>query len=549
MALSAQESPDSTTDSPRHDNDNQLDSLRDLLLAKEKEQIQSLEQRNLNAEQQIAALLEQLQSLQQTLTAVQADAVAQRSRADALQTQIDELQSAVQAESEAMIPRLIQQMSHIIKETIHNSRDEMAAALGPIMGEAIRVQIRDSRKSMIEALFPIILETVQRAIAAFARELQQNIDARLKTTFKIRDIGRTIRARLSGVSPSALAFRDALPFAIQELFLIHHETGMVMAHSTNQPDEATDSDVISGMLTAIRDFVRDSFGDGSDTEELDAVDYGDERIIISSGEFAYLALVLNGVEPEGFRTRLREFLANLHLTYSPQFRDYAGDSAALPVGLPDKLAQFCVEMQGTETAVSQPLSRSEKNVLMWGGLAGIVFIALACFYLQFTLALWPVAFGAPTATATQTATQTATMVPATHTPTTRPTNTPTHTPPPTATYTPTSIPTNMPTHTPLPPTATPSPIPTVRSHTNASVWVRPFPDVDTPTELLVLADTAVSVQAQYGEWVEIVWETADGPQQGWVPVQWVTLSEEIPTEKVTPVTVVPLITTTPEPGG
>ena len=557
MSLPVPESQEPTTAPSNHENDSQLDSLRDLLLAKEKQQLQALQQQNLDAAQQIHQLQAQLAALQHALADVQDAAAMQRSRAHDLQTQIDQLKSELKAElkaeSDAMIPRLIRQMSHIITETIRNSRDEMAAALGPVMSEAIRVQIRDSRKSMVEALYPIILETVQRAIAAFARELQINIDARLKSTFQFRELGRTVRARLRGISPSELALRDALPFAVQELFLAQHESGLLMAHSSTQPDEASDSDLISGMLTAIRDFARDSFGDGDETDELDEIQYGDERIIIQSGQFAYVAAVITGVEPAGFRTRLREFLVNLHLHHSHKLRDYAGDPLTLPQSLAADFATLGREMQEANTAVSRPLSQSEKSVLVWGGLAGVALVILACFYLQFTLALWPVAFGAPTATATNTPLPTVTTVVIVE----PSPSAPTETPPPVATNTPTLTPTpvatNTPSATPVPPTATPLPTITpmlLTSRTNAPVWIRPFPDNRAPTDQVILADTAVTILSQYGEWVEVAWQNSLGQQNGWVPLQWITLSQPIPADIVTPVILAaPTVTSTVDSGG
>ena len=557
MAVPTSESQESTTTPDNHEPASQFDSLRDLLLAKEKQQLEALEQRNVDAEQQIHILHNQLDTLQQMLTLVQDDADTQRLRADDLQIQIDQLQTAIKDESEAMIPRLIQKMGHIITETIRNSRDEMAAALGPIMSEAIRVQIRDSRKSMIEVLYPIILETVQRAIAAFARELQRNIDTRLKSTFQFREIGRTLGARLRGVSPSELAMRDALPFAVQELFLIQHESGLLMAHNIAHPDEAGDSDLISGMLTAIRDFARDSFGDGDESDELDEIQYGDERIIIQSGQFAYLAVVITGVEPAGFRTRVREFLSTMHLNYSHKLRDYVGDPATLPQKLPAEFTEFGKAIQEPETAVSQPISRAERRVLVWGGLVSILFIAGACFYLQFTLALWPVAFGKPTATPTNTPIPTVVSVVIVETPTAIPTDTATPVPtdPPTSipTFTPSPVPTNTPTASPMPPSATP--VPTVTStpvayRTNAPVWLRSSPNVDSPAEDSILAGKAVSIIAQYGQWVEVVWQSHDQEISGWVPLEWITLSELIPTDIVTPfVLETPLVTITPEAGG
>ncbi|KAA3665141.1 MAG: hypothetical protein DWQ04_02160, partial [Chloroflexi bacterium] len=125
MAVPASESQESTATPSNHEPASQFDSLRELLLSKEKQQLELLEQRSLDSEQQIDLLQEQLATLQQMLSLVQDDAESQRLRADDLQIQIDQLQTTIKEESDAMIPRLIQKMGHIITETIRNSRDEM----------------------------------------------------------------------------------------------------------------------------------------------------------------------------------------------------------------------------------------------------------------------------------------------------------------------------------------------------------------------------------------------------------------------------------------
>ena len=114
----------------------------------------------------------------------------------------------------------------------------------------MRVQIRDSRQDMIDALYPIIGGTVQRAIAEFARDLQRNIDNRLRSTFGPRGILRSLFARLRGVSPAELAMRDALPFQIRQVFIIQHGSGLLVAHSGSEDGDEMDTDLVSAMLTA-----------------------------------------------------------------------------------------------------------------------------------------------------------------------------------------------------------------------------------------------------------------------------------------------------------
>ena len=431
-----------------------------------------------------------------------------------LQAEVDRLE-AVQADTDALVARITPALTDMMGRTIRDSREEMAEALGPVMGEAIRVQIRDSRKDMVEALYPVIGETVQRAIAELARELQRNIDARLKATFGPQGALRALWARLRGVSPGQLALRDAMPFSIRELFLIQRESGLLIAHSHPGSPDATDSDLIGGMLTAIRDFVRDAFGQGQADEELDEVQYGDQRIIIQSGRTVFLAAVIEGVEPEGFRAWLREFVSELHVRHEAALRRYTGDPAGLP-NLQPRLTQIAAEITGAP-ASARRMSRGMRLALAVGGMLGLILIGAGCFYLRFTLALLPVAFpsSAPTSTLAPTG------VPL-------PTVTRTPTPVPTATFTPTR------TRTPIP-SDTPAPTPTnVAAFARGNVWMRPLPQANAPLVSVLLKDTPVTVRAVFDVWAEVEWDGPAGRQRGWVPLRWIQTSGSIPPSLITP---------------
>ncbi|NTU64702.1 MAG: hypothetical protein HGB05_15195, partial [Chloroflexi bacterium] len=120
-----------------------------------------------------------------------------------LENRLNILGHRVQASGDSLLG-----MTELIHRTVLDSRDDMAEALGPVMGEAIRVQVRDSRQEMVEALYPVIGESVQRSVVEAFRELQRNIDARLKAVIGPRSVWRTLGARLRGVSPAQLALRD-----------------------------------------------------------------------------------------------------------------------------------------------------------------------------------------------------------------------------------------------------------------------------------------------------------------------------------------------------
>jgi cell division septum initiation protein DivIVA len=499
-----------------------LASIRAILLADVRESLSKLE-RQLNElqhqsdtdkeslRQQLSDMLVELEGLRKLVS--EAD-----HRTRDLQPEVEILRRKTQKDAEGLIARISPVLGKMIGGAIRDSRDDMAEALGPVMGEAIRVQIRDSRKDMIEALYPVIGETVQRAISEFAKELQRNIDARLRRSIGPRGFLRTFFARLRGIPASQLALRDALPFSIREIFLIQHGSGLLLAHYHPSDDEYPDTDLISAMLTAIRDFVHDSFGKGGAENELDEVQYGDQRIIIQSGRFAYLAVVITGVEPEGLRARIHSLLSELHVKYAAFFKRYDGNTDTVP-DLRPRLAVLAESFTDTEF-VTTALSRRTKLALAIGGLLGLLLIGLACFYLQFTIALYPLAF--PPATAT-----------CTFTPTATPTFTATMTS--TSTFTPTPVFTATDTFTPTA-TFTPSSTPTpFKAISVGNVWVRPEPDYSGDLRFTVLRrNTPVKVLSVYGDWMEVEWQAEGSLQRGWVPSEWITLFEPVLPNQITP---------------
>lgn len=422
----------------------------------------------------------------------------------------------------------------------------MAQAFSPIMGEAIRTQIRNSRQDMVDALYPIIGALVQRSVTDTLREIQRNIDARLRRTSGT--VMRLFRAKLRGVSSSELALRDAMPFSIRQLFLIQHGTGLLLA-SYPADDSELSSGLIGGMLTAIREFARDSFGRGQTDTELDEIHYGDERIVIRSGQHVYLAVVISGVEAEGFHAHLSEFVSDLHLNYEAELRRYDGDPDTLPL-LQPKLAQLTDLLTNSVSGRPIPLSRLQKWLVFIMGVGGALFLALACFYLQFTIALFPVAFPGPSPTATETPTLTLTSTPTTMqvlAPTATATAVPTQTPTdaPTKTATATTAPTQMPIplaspSATLPPTITPTPslTPTpIAASMIGHVYALAEPKLFTPRTGLVLKETAVVITAVYDTWARIEWTDQDGVHSGWVLLKWIALRESIPTYLITPTVV------------
>ena len=439
----------------------------------------------------------------------------------------DAIRAQIRESRQEMVEAIGPVMGEAIRVQVREGPREIVEAIGPVMGESIRVQIREERQEMVEALYPIVGQTVQRAVGEFWREFQSQIDVRLKKTFGPRGLLRSIVGRLQGVSPSELALRDSLPFTIHELFLIQRYSGLLMGHNRSNDFVIGDSDLISGMLTAVRDLVQDSFGDEYELSQLDEIIYGDYRIIIQSGPAAYLAAVIEGVEPPGFHASLQSLISELHVRHDAVFRKYDGDQSILP-NLQPTLAEW---VRKTIGAAPEPVAvkRSTKFVLATGGFATTAMVLLMCFYIQFTVALLPLAFPSLRATSASVSNSKAVAVNdfvVKNTPTPTPTATMT---PPAPTVTATSQPTKTKTPTVVPsktalPTATvsaPIEIGETIAFTSGNVWTRDIPDINAPHSGVLAIGANVTVLEFTDNWVKVQWEWQGEIDNGWIPLQWV----------------------------
>jgi len=401
-------------------------------------------------------------------------------------------------------------------------KDAFIALITPALGDAIRRKIRDARDEMIEILYPIIGQTVVRAVSEAIRDLARTLDAQVRTSFDFQTLFRRMRAKAGGVSDAEMTLRDALPFAVSEIFLIHRETGLLLRHVSPTSTVSLDSDLISGMLTAIRDFVQESFGQGQQGD-LDEIQYGEQSIFIEAAQYAYLAVVVQGIAPAGFRASMRERLIEINHAYEGVLHKYEGDSSPLaPVEEPlNSLA-----------AMEEPnqLSPGQKKVLaIMAGTMAVCLVATCAVGIwawqswQTFPAFQPVAV-VPTPTATFTVT-----------PTPSPSATPT--PTPTLTLTPTAEPTFTPTATASPtPTASATPLSSVGGLMTGNVWLREAPSDDAPRFGIVMErGQPIEVLGVLGSWYQIRWSPHDGSEIiGWVPAQWVGTRVPIPEHLIKP---------------
>lgn len=216
-----------------------------------------------------------------------------------------------------------------IKEQIRLDQESIVQALAPEMGKTITAQIKLERDSMVDALYPVIGSTISRYMA----EAIKTINEKVSNAISVEGIGRKIRSQVQGVSEAELILKESVPFTVQAAFLIHKASGLIISEVQNSESYQLESEMVAGMLTAIRSFVNDCIVQSGEVSELNQIEYGDSKIMLEVAGYCYIAVVIKGEPPHSFINKMRRNVSNLILNYGKLIQEFNGDPGTIPDAL------------------------------------------------------------------------------------------------------------------------------------------------------------------------------------------------------------------------
>lgn len=252
----------------------------------------------------------------------------------------------------------------------------LSSALRPTVEETVSQSIRRQPQYFADLLAPVIAPTIRRAIAQAFESTLQAIREMTSRTFSVQGLKWRLEAWRTGVSVGEIAMRQTLKYRAEQVFLIHRESGVLLQYVSIPGAPGADSDMVSGMLTAIGQFVTDSFKTDSG-ESLDSIKVGEFRVWMERGPKAILAATIRGTPPADYRTVLQDALDGIHALHHAALDRFHGDTSVFDVCRPD--LEACLR---SESSVP---SRQKLNLgpLKWG------FALIALGYLAWIgYALW-----------------------------------------------------------------------------------------------------------------------------------------------------------------
>jgi OOP family OmpA-OmpF porin len=204
-------------------------------------------------------------------------------------------------------------------------RDELAIALEPPVTKAIRAVARKEAELFGEILSPTIGAAVRKAVADAIAAMMQKFNEALERSLSLRSVGWRIEARRSGRPFAEVVLLHTLVFRVEEVFLIHPHTGLVLERAAAEGAGVLEPDQVASMLEAIDAFVHEAFAPLPGDVHIGRIEFGDLFLWVDRGPDAIVAALVRGVAPEAFTDLLRETRERIYLVQRDELARFESD--------------------------------------------------------------------------------------------------------------------------------------------------------------------------------------------------------------------------------
>ncbi|MDP3092782.1 MAG: hypothetical protein Q8N04_19075 [Nitrospira sp.] len=241
------------------------------------------------------------------------------------QTQLTELRNRLE-HTETDAPSVSKVLAEAI--TLRGKQDErLTAALTPHVQTALTSSVRRNPHVIAEAIAPIMGPAIRQAIVRTLQGMMQSFNQTIDHSLSPKGLAWRIEAWRTGRPFAEIILLHTLRFRVEQLFLIHRDTGLLLHHVGSDTAIIHDQQLVSGMLTAIQTFVQDTFNTPRG-QTLNTLEVGECRVLIEQSSQAILACVVRGTAPGYLRAQVQQTLESIQLDYADAFAAFDGNPSS-----------------------------------------------------------------------------------------------------------------------------------------------------------------------------------------------------------------------------
>jgi OOP family OmpA-OmpF porin len=224
---------------------------------------------------------------------------------------------------------LAQAVSRVITEALllRSKRDDkLLTVLAPTVETIVTSSVRRSPETIANQIFPVIGPAIRRFISDTFVSMLQSFNSTLEMSLSLKGLKWRLEAWKVHRPFSEIVMLHTLLYHVEEIYLIHAESGLILDHIVAEGGESRDAELVAAMFTAIRDFIRDSFSVGQ-KEHLDNLRFGERSIFLQRTEKVFMAAVVRGNPPASLGRDLQDALELMAVGSADDLDRFKGDPA------------------------------------------------------------------------------------------------------------------------------------------------------------------------------------------------------------------------------
>ena len=195
-----------------------------------------------------------------------------------------------------------------------------------MMEESIAHSIENNKASIVTSLYPVVGSLVRKSVSVFFNSFIEKLNNLIEYSLTIKGIKWRFNAWKQGISFTQYVIKQSFVYRVEDVMLIHRETGTLLIDVASDHSDCNDPELMSAMLTAINDFMADSFQHDEEVL-LDTIKTKNLTLTIASGPKAILVAAVSGMPPVELQEHLQQTLEEVHELLLDDLLNYSGDNA------------------------------------------------------------------------------------------------------------------------------------------------------------------------------------------------------------------------------
>lgn len=248
-------------------------------------------------------------------------------------------------------------IAEVLPESVAASFERDSRLIGALrkpLRRCVSESVREDPEEYADALFPIMGPAIRRSVAEAFKAWIQQANQAIEQSLSPRGLSWRFQAWRAGIPFGQYVLQRTLLYRVEHVYLIHAESGLLVSHVQQGDRFSKDEDAVSAMLTAIQEFVKDSFS-ADEPQRLRTAELGELTLWAVHGPTAVLVAVIRGVPPAALRADLEAALERIETRRGEALRNFDGDRSGFEDVEPDLKGCLRVSLRGT--AGAEPVRR------------------------------------------------------------------------------------------------------------------------------------------------------------------------------------------------